>query len=59
LTRHRFLEFEKWRKESKLDETVPVWDYPEKEALYKYYPQYYHKVDKVGGRNLFEIDIRR
>jgi hypothetical protein len=43
----RFVESEKWRKETKLDETVPTWEYPEKEELFKYYPQYYHKTDKV------------
>ncbi|KAK8066249.1 Sec14 cytosolic factor- variant [Apiospora hydei] len=43
-----FVDCEAWRKETKLDETVPTWDYPEKEALFKYYPQYYHKTDKDG-----------
>ena len=37
--------------DTKLDETVPVWDYPEKEALFKFYPQYYHKTDKVPQPN--------
>jgi hypothetical protein len=27
---------------------VPIWDYKEKEEVQKYYPQYYHKTDKVG-----------
>lgn len=44
---YRFVDCEKWRKETKLDETVPTWEYPEKEELFKYYPQYYHKTDKV------------
>jgi len=26
---------------------VPNWEYPEKEQVFKYYPQYYHKTDKV------------
>lgn len=43
----RFIECEKWREEIKLDETVPTWEYPEKEEMFKYYPQYYHKTDKV------------
>lgn len=47
LTATRFVETEKWRKETKLDETVPVWDYPEKDEISKYYTQYYHKTDKV------------
>lgn len=43
----RFVDTEKWRVDTKLDETVPIWDYPEKEELFKFYPQYYHKTDKV------------
>jgi len=27
---------------------VPTWDYTEKEEVTKYYPQYYHKTDKVS-----------
>ncbi|KAH6654707.1 Sec14 cytosolic factor [Truncatella angustata] len=48
LSKQMFVDTEKWRKDTKLDETVPIWDYPEKEALFKYYPQYYHKTDKDG-----------
>lgn len=51
LIRSRFVDCEKWRADTKLDETVPVWDYPEKEALFKFYPQYYHKTDKVPQPN--------
>jgi hypothetical protein len=47
LAKKMFVECEKWRKEVKLDETLPNWDYPEKEEMFKYYPQYYHKTDKV------------
>lgn len=43
----RFVGAEKWRKDTKLDELLPTWEYPEKEAIFKYYPQYYHKTDKV------------
>ncbi|PNP81535.1 hypothetical protein FNYG_05049 [Fusarium nygamai] len=43
-----FLDTEKWRKEVKLDETVPIWDYPEKAEIGKYYTQFYHKTDKDG-----------
>lgn len=43
----RFVDCETWRKETKLDEVVPNWEYPEKEQVFKYYPQYYHKTDKV------------
>ena len=45
----RFVDCEKWRKEIKLDELVPVWDYPEKTDISKYYKQFYHKTDKVGA----------
>lgn len=49
LTRwRRFVDTEKWREETKLDELVPIWEFPEKAAMFKYYPQYYHKTDKVG-----------
>jgi hypothetical protein len=44
---YRFVDCEKWRAEIALDDTVPTWEYPEKEAMFKYYPQYYHKTDKV------------
>jgi hypothetical protein len=44
---YRFVDTEKWRADTKLDETVPTWEYPEKEELFKFYPQYYHKTDKV------------
>lgn len=48
LSKAMFVECEKWRKESKLDEELPKWDYPEKSEIFKYYPQYYHKTDKDG-----------
>lgn len=47
----RFVNAEKWRKETKLDELLPTWEYPEKEQIFKYYPQYYHKTDKVRPRH--------
>ncbi|KAI6780748.1 CRAL-TRIO domain-containing protein [Emericellopsis cladophorae] len=43
-----FVDCEKWREEIKLDELVPVWDYPEKAEISKYYKQFYHKTDKDG-----------
>lgn len=43
----RFVEFETWRKTTNLDDTIAGWDYPEKADIFKYYPQYYHKTDKV------------
>lgn len=48
LAKKMFVECEKWREEIKLDDTVPVWEYPEKKDMFKYYPQYYHKIDKDG-----------
>lgn len=42
-----FVDCENWRKETNLDEILPNWDYPEKEKMFQYYPQYYHKTDKV------------
>lgn len=26
---------------------MPTWEYPEKKDMFKYYPQFYHKTDKV------------
>ncbi|KAL2117436.1 hypothetical protein VTJ04DRAFT_7096 [Mycothermus thermophilus] len=48
LSKKMFIECEQWRKDTKLDEILPTWDYPEKEEVFKYYPQYYHKTDKDG-----------
>ncbi|WYZ34114.1 hypothetical protein EsH8_I_000390 [Colletotrichum jinshuiense] len=48
LAKQMFVDFETWRKTTKLDETIPTWDYPEKEEVFKFYPQYYHKTDKDG-----------
>ncbi|VUC29833.1 unnamed protein product [Clonostachys rosea] len=48
LAKQMFVDCEKWRKESKLDETLPTWDYPEKPEVAKYYKQFYHKTDKDG-----------
>jgi len=32
---------------------VETWEYPEKEEMFKYYPQYYHKTDKVRSSLLY------
>jgi hypothetical protein len=48
-TAFRFLDCEKWRKEFNLDDLVRNFDYPEKQQVFEYYPQYYHKTDKVGS----------
>ncbi|KAK3385009.1 CRAL-TRIO domain-containing protein [Podospora didyma] len=48
LAKNMFVDCEKWRQETHLDEMVPTWEYPEKEEMFQYYPQYYHKTDKDG-----------
>jgi hypothetical protein len=44
----RFVDCEKWREEFNLDELVRTFDYTEKAEVFQFYPQYYHKTDKVG-----------
>jgi hypothetical protein len=47
---YRFIDAENWRKEmgpNGLDDLVKNFKYEEKAELFKYYPQYYHKTDKV------------
>jgi hypothetical protein len=59
LTRNRFEDSEKWRKEYAgvgVEELVRTFDYKERPEVFQYYPQYYHKTDKVS--NLF-MDICR
>ncbi|EHK43881.1 uncharacterized protein TrAtP1_008319 [Trichoderma atroviride] len=48
LAKQMFLDTEKWRAETKLDEILPTWDYPEKPEISKYYKQFYHKIDNDG-----------
>ncbi|KAL3426285.1 sec14 cytosolic factor [Phlyctema vagabunda] len=48
LSETMFVGCEKWRKDFNLDELVRTFDYKEKEQVFKYYPQYYHKTDKDG-----------
>ena len=43
----RFVECEAWRTEFDLDNLVRNFDYKEKAQVFEYYPQYYHKTDKV------------
>jgi hypothetical protein len=43
-----FVDTEKWRKETKLDEILPTWEYPERDQVAEYYTQFYHKTDKSG-----------
>ena len=43
----RFIACEKWRKEFGVDDLVRNFEYVEKPKVFEYYPQYYHKTDKV------------
>jgi hypothetical protein len=42
-----FTDCETWRKEFKVDEIMKDFEYVEKPKVFEYYPQYYHKTDKV------------
>jgi hypothetical protein len=44
---HRFIKNEQWRKEFGTDDLVRTFDYKERPQMFEYYPQYYHKTDKV------------
>ena len=48
LTTDRFTANEKWRTEFGVDDLIRNFDYKEKPEMFKYYPQYYHKTDKVS-----------
>jgi len=50
-TFHRFTDCEKWRSEfgGGVDELTKNFKYDEKPKVFEYYPQYYHKTDKVCG----------
>lgn len=54
----RFLNNEKWRKEFGVEDLVRNFEYTEKPQVFQYYPQYYHKTDKVRTffwpRDVFE-----
>lgn len=46
----RFQDCEKWRGEyagTGVEELVRTFDYKERPEVFEYYPQYYHKTDKV------------
>jgi hypothetical protein len=50
LIHYRFIEAEKWRATYAsvgVEELVRTFDYKERPEIFKYYPQYYHKTDKV------------
>jgi hypothetical protein len=46
----RFIDCEKWRAsyaDVGVEELVRTFEYKERPEIFKYYPQYYHKTDKV------------
>lgn len=42
-----FIECEKWRVEFGVDQLKRTFHFDEREKVNQYYPQYYHKIDKV------------
>jgi len=42
-----FTDCEKWRKDFGVDEISKTFEFDEKPLVSAYYPQYYHKTDKV------------
>lgn len=51
----RFVDCEKWRKEFGVDDIVKNFVYVEKPKVFEFYPQFYHKTDKVWALGLFLI----
>ena len=45
---YRFIASEKWRTEFGTNSLITDFEYPEKAEVFEYYPQFYHKTDKVG-----------
>ena len=43
------LSAEQWRKDFKVDEIVNSFEFKEKAEVDKYYPQFYHRTDKVNN----------
>lgn len=55
----RFVACEKWREEFKTDELPATFNYTEKPEVFKFYPQYYHKIDKVWLLNRSSYLVHR
>ena len=51
----RFIDCEKWRREFGVDDIVKNFVYVEKPKVFEYYPQFYHKTDKVQTLKSFFI----
>lgn len=50
------MDTEKWRSEYAgvgVEELVRTFDYQERPQVFEYYPQYYHKTDKVRSSLLY------
>ncbi|KAJ5513957.1 Cellular retinaldehyde binding/alpha-tocopherol transport [Penicillium fimorum] len=58
-----FIDSETWRKEFGTDDLARDFEYPEKEKVSEFYPQYYHKTDKDGRpvyiEKLGKIDLNQ
>lgn len=44
---HKFVANEKWREDFGTDSLLQTFNQKEKPEVFEYYPQYYHKADKV------------
>ena len=51
------LNAEKWRVEFGVDDIVQNFDFKEKAEVDKYYPQFYHKTDRVGNYSLIIFNV--
>lgn len=49
-----WLEKEKWALEFKVDEIISSFSFPQWQEVRKYYPRFYHKLDKFGRPVYFE-----